>query len=215
METMHWIRKTYGVPAKRGCRVKYHQPGQHPKHGVIQSQKDGYLKIKFDGDKKTYPANFHSVWWLTYNPIEFPLGGIVRKENPLVQDNKFPVVDAGEFIIPGHIKTVSGLWDETASNIWSETAKQLVSVDFSQAINALKEATKSLQGLKVELKVWKRRQRRRYYLHSKAKKFSRVDARNYLVFITQSKHDALPNKSLLILQELTSFWYSVQLEIPD
>jgi len=67
--SMAYIRKTYGVPARRGMRVTY-QPdtaGRAPWHGVITSAQGAYLRIRRDGDTRTYPAPFHPEWGLTYN----------------------------------------------------------------------------------------------------------------------------------------------------
>ncbi len=63
-----YIQKTYGVPAKRGQRVRY-QPegaGKEPWEGVITSAEGHYLNIRRDGDTKTYPAPFHPTYGLTY-----------------------------------------------------------------------------------------------------------------------------------------------------
>lgn len=67
--SMSWIRKTYHVPAKRGQMVTYvsgkgHKPD---KIGRITSACRGYLRIRFDGDVKTYPAFFHPTWNIVYH----------------------------------------------------------------------------------------------------------------------------------------------------
>lgn len=62
-----WIRKTYKVPAKRGQRIKYvSEKGHQDRIGTITSADGGYLRIRFDGDKKTYPGRFHPTWNIFY-----------------------------------------------------------------------------------------------------------------------------------------------------
>lgn len=65
---MKYIRDTYGVPAKRGGRVKYQDPDKPYKvwFCTITSAQNGYLRLRRDGDIKTYPAPFHPEWGLTY-----------------------------------------------------------------------------------------------------------------------------------------------------
>jgi len=58
-----YIRKYYGVPAKRGGRVLYKRPGME-KEGTIKGAKGAHLKIQLDGDTK--PLLFHPTWNLTY-----------------------------------------------------------------------------------------------------------------------------------------------------
>lgn len=63
---MKQIRDTYGVPAKRGGRVEFRPENKRPWQGVIVSAKNGYLRIRRDGEKRTYPAPFHPQWNLKY-----------------------------------------------------------------------------------------------------------------------------------------------------
>ena len=58
---MDWIRKSRGVPAKRGMRVFYRYENRF---GTIKSARGGYLKILLDGDK--WPGTFHPTWKLDY-----------------------------------------------------------------------------------------------------------------------------------------------------
>lgn len=60
---MVWIRKCYGVPAKRGCRVLYTGGGQS-ELGTIRSASGGRLNIQLDGVRHTMP--FHPTWELQY-----------------------------------------------------------------------------------------------------------------------------------------------------
>lgn len=65
---MEYIRRTYNVPAKRGGRVAYQDPDKaHNRfEGTIVSAENGYLRIRKDGESRTYPAPFHPQWGLTY-----------------------------------------------------------------------------------------------------------------------------------------------------
>lgn len=66
---MAWIRKTYGVPAKRGARVAYLGNGTTAK-GTIRSASHGRLNIQLDGDRFTIP--FHPTWQLRYLDADSP-----------------------------------------------------------------------------------------------------------------------------------------------
>ena len=63
--SMAWIRKTYGVPAKRGGRVEYTGDGKS-ELGTITSARHGYINIRLDGHIDPYP--FHPTWKLSYLP---------------------------------------------------------------------------------------------------------------------------------------------------
>jgi hypothetical protein len=60
---MEWIRKAYGVPAKRGGRVIYSGSGKD-EYGTIVSANGGHLNIRLDGAKHALP--FHPTWELRY-----------------------------------------------------------------------------------------------------------------------------------------------------
>lgn len=62
--TMGYIRKTYGVPAKRGGRVRYTGDSRGERFGTIKSARGGYLKIQLDGD--SYTGTYHPTWKLEY-----------------------------------------------------------------------------------------------------------------------------------------------------
>ncbi len=75
--SMEWVRKNYGVPAKRGGRVEYTGEG-HPELGTIVGTNGGHLKIRLDGKKHAMP--FHPTWKLRHidQPAaakpDYPLG---------------------------------------------------------------------------------------------------------------------------------------------
>jgi len=57
------IRRWYGVPARRGWRVRYHGPGK-AQMGTIKSARHGYLRILLDGNE--HMGRFHPAWKLEY-----------------------------------------------------------------------------------------------------------------------------------------------------
>lgn len=63
--SLEYVRRRYGVPAKRGGRVEYTGCGD-VERGTIRSAKDGHLMIQLDGVKHTMP--FHPTWELRYLP---------------------------------------------------------------------------------------------------------------------------------------------------
>ena len=57
--SMAYIRRHYGVPAKRGMRVS-----ANGKPGTITGKRDAYLRIRLDGDKRSAP--WHPTWRIQY-----------------------------------------------------------------------------------------------------------------------------------------------------
>lgn len=55
-----YIKKTYGVPAKRGGRIRF----QKNKTGVITGTDGQYLRVRFDGEKNI--KTLHPVWEVEY-----------------------------------------------------------------------------------------------------------------------------------------------------
>ena len=60
--TMTFIRCTYGVPAKRGARIRYTDGVS--KLGTITSAKGLYLRVLFDGERNT--RILHPIWNVEY-----------------------------------------------------------------------------------------------------------------------------------------------------
>jgi hypothetical protein len=60
---MAYIRKAYGVPAKRGGRVEYTGCGAK-ETGTITGADGHYLRVRLDGEKEA--GNFHPTWALRY-----------------------------------------------------------------------------------------------------------------------------------------------------
>ena len=57
---MDYIRLVYGVPAKRGKRVKYCNT-----FGIITGADGGYLRIRLDGEKRS--KRYHPTWCIDYD----------------------------------------------------------------------------------------------------------------------------------------------------
>jgi len=57
--SMDYVRKRYGVPAKRGKRVTV-----DGKSGRITSAKGGYILVRFDGMPISIPC--HPTWRVEY-----------------------------------------------------------------------------------------------------------------------------------------------------
>ena len=57
---MDYIRLRYGVPAKRGAKVKYGNS-----LGTITGSDGGYLLIKLDGEKRS--KRYHPTWNISYD----------------------------------------------------------------------------------------------------------------------------------------------------
>lgn len=63
--SLAYIRDTYGVPAKRGGRVRY-TGGSKPMLGTITGATGGHLDIRLDDVR--YATPFHPTWELEYLP---------------------------------------------------------------------------------------------------------------------------------------------------
>lgn len=67
MSGLEWIRKTYGVPAKRGGRIKFTKyAGGQPEFGTIILSRNQYLRVRMDGRKKL--RTLHPTWNVEYLP---------------------------------------------------------------------------------------------------------------------------------------------------
>jgi hypothetical protein len=61
--SMEYIRDAYGVPAKRGGRVKF-TGGDAETTGTITGARGHYLRIRLDGHKRT--MSYHPTWEIEY-----------------------------------------------------------------------------------------------------------------------------------------------------
>ena len=66
MSGLEWIRKNYGVPARRGCRVEYTGRCGVVERGVITSARGGYIRVRLDYLRHSIP--FHPTWEMRYLP---------------------------------------------------------------------------------------------------------------------------------------------------
>ena len=61
--SMQSIRDRYGVPAKRGGRIRYTANGA-PHDGTIVASRGDHLRIRLDGLK--WIGNYHPTWEIEY-----------------------------------------------------------------------------------------------------------------------------------------------------
>lgn len=65
--SMEYIRKTYGVPAKRGAAIEFRgNIGPTPMRGVIIGSLDGKLRVRMDNE--TVTRILHPTWEIKYLP---------------------------------------------------------------------------------------------------------------------------------------------------
>lgn len=64
--SMEYIRKTYGVPAKRGARVRFTPNGNRylAHEGVIIGSRGAYLRVRMGDEKKA--GTYHPTWEMEY-----------------------------------------------------------------------------------------------------------------------------------------------------
>ena len=70
--SLDFIRKMYGVPAKRLGRVEY-TGGAEPRSGTITGALAGCLRVRMDGHK--HSAKYHPTWMLRYLDAPEPEAG--------------------------------------------------------------------------------------------------------------------------------------------
>ena len=61
MSFLRQLREYYGVPLRRGARVKY-----QGRLGVVLSASGCHIRIRFDGQKRRHPAPFHPTFQIEY-----------------------------------------------------------------------------------------------------------------------------------------------------
>jgi hypothetical protein len=62
---MEYIRKTYGVPAKRGMRIVF-DDGHHRYEGKIIGTSSTLLRVRVDTPPQRAPMHFHPTYHITY-----------------------------------------------------------------------------------------------------------------------------------------------------
>ncbi len=71
--SMASIRAYYGVPAKRGGRVRYVSCDGRSQEGAIVSSDGQYVWLRFDGMRRRW-GPFHPTWRLEY--LDAPQGQV-------------------------------------------------------------------------------------------------------------------------------------------
>lgn len=68
--SLDYIRKTYGVPAKRGGRIRYRDERGDIFEGRITSARDGRLRVLVDDRVPGYRGRLilHPTWRVEYLP---------------------------------------------------------------------------------------------------------------------------------------------------
>lgn len=66
--SMKYIRDYYGVPAKRGGRVRFAGGDNGPTTGTIASSRGSALCVVFDGNSRS--SLVHPTWELEYLGVE-------------------------------------------------------------------------------------------------------------------------------------------------
>lgn len=67
--SLPYIRKTYGVPAKRGGRIRFTPYGKESARvGTITGSINAHLRVRFDGEKKS--SYLHPDFGVEYLPTE-------------------------------------------------------------------------------------------------------------------------------------------------
>lgn len=75
--SLEWIRKTYSVPAKRGCRVRYTDGDGVVWNGRITSARNGHLRVLVDDRVPGYRGRLllHPTWQVEYLPQNAEITG--------------------------------------------------------------------------------------------------------------------------------------------
>ena len=70
--SLEWIRRQYGVPARRGQAVRY-TGGSKPIAGVITGSNatGAYIRVRMENGNV---CNFHPTWEIEYLPKDSPDG---------------------------------------------------------------------------------------------------------------------------------------------
>lgn len=77
--SMDSIRKSYGVPAKRGMRVVYRgDAAVGEQTGTIVGAMGQTLRVRLDDQAKATARTFHPTWAMQYPPGKGEANGCVR-----------------------------------------------------------------------------------------------------------------------------------------
>ena len=87
--SMEYIRRSYGVPAKRGMRICYSAEGPGEPNGTITGARDARLLIRLDGwPKRRRPLAFHPTWNIHYPPTNADVLAPAGKKTPTKNTNE-------------------------------------------------------------------------------------------------------------------------------
>ena len=67
---MEWVRRNYGVPAKRGGRVEYTGDGRPELGTIISATASGHLKVELDSQPRA--IRLHPTWKMRYLDADSP-----------------------------------------------------------------------------------------------------------------------------------------------
>lgn len=69
MNNLQYIRNYYGVPARRGARIRFLWPDpEQPRTGTVIGARDALLRVRMDGERRT--RLLHPTWRIEW--LEFP-----------------------------------------------------------------------------------------------------------------------------------------------
>lgn len=75
--SLSYIRKTYGVPAKRGAQITYSGGSGLPVKGIITSARGAILRVRLEDGKGAFrkqTVSLHPTWRVDYAdaPLKSP-----------------------------------------------------------------------------------------------------------------------------------------------
>ena len=65
--SMDYIRRVYGVSARRGARITF---AYLPKHGTVVAARGACLRVRFDGERAV--RTLHPTWMVAYEQAPKP-----------------------------------------------------------------------------------------------------------------------------------------------
>lgn len=66
------LSDAYGIPAKRGARVRYSFGLDGPRIGTVVSSDGQYIRIRFESNPDRIEGPFHPTWEMTWLDEETP-----------------------------------------------------------------------------------------------------------------------------------------------
>ncbi|WP_431953391.1 hypothetical protein [Actinacidiphila sp. bgisy167] len=65
-----YVRRRYGVPARRDLEIAYWDPAKEPCKGAVVDFRNQYLRVRLDGDK--HLSTVHPTWAIIWPDIPDP-----------------------------------------------------------------------------------------------------------------------------------------------